>query len=194
LYRTDCGIAVAAVRRTLRLHQRSAIADTVRVNEEMTESIDAPPGTTAGPDGVWAGGKPVSPSWLEHWRDEPVHDFLDLALEAQRDGYCRVILHTGPRTRGGVGGSVHGGILATLVDIVTIGAVASAIGPSDMMNGTAELNISYLRPALGPIVVAEGHVLKKGRSLAVVDAECSDGQGRLFAKGRVQYALRQRGS
>jgi acyl-CoA thioesterase len=158
----------------------------------MTDIVDAPPDATAGRDAVWAGGKPASAEWLARWRGEPMHDFLGLELEAQRDGYCRIVLPIGSRTRGGVGGSVHGGILATLVDIVTIGAVASAIGPNDLMNGTAELNISYLRPALGARVVAEGRVLKKGRSLAVVDAECSDGAGRLFAKGRVQYALRQR--
>lgn len=151
-----------------------------------------PPGAAARQDAVWAGGRPASAEWLARWRAEPLHDFLRLELEAQRDGYCRVVLPHGPQTRGGVGGSVHGGILATLVDVVTIGAVASAIGPNDVMNGTAELNISYLRPALGARVVAEGRVLKKGRSLAVVDAECSDGAGRLFAKGRVQYALRQR--
>ncbi|HLZ68325.1 MAG TPA: PaaI family thioesterase [Dehalococcoidia bacterium] len=158
----------------------------------MRDSMDAPPDGTAGPEAVWAGGKPVSAEWLARWRAEPLHKFLDLALEAQRDGYCRIVLRMGPQTRGGVGGSVHGGIIATLVDIVTIGAVASAIEPHDVMNGTAELNISYLRPALGAQVVAEGRVLKKGRSLAVVDAECSDGAGRLFAKGRAQYALRQR--
>lgn len=158
----------------------------------MTDLADAPPGAPAGRDAVWAGGKPASADWLARWRGEPLHEFLGLELEAQRDGYCRIVLPIGQRTRGGVGGSVHGGILATLVDIVTIGAVASAIGPNDLMNGTAELNISYLRPTLGARVVADGRVLKKGRSLAVVDAECSDGAGRLFAKGRAQYALRQR--
>jgi uncharacterized protein (TIGR00369 family) len=60
------------------------------------------------------------------------------------------------------------------------------------MAGTAELNVSYLRPAFGPLIVAEGVVLKKGRTLAAVDVSISDGAGRLYAKGRCQYALRQR--
>ncbi|GEM_PF-515759 len=174
------------------MQRLSAIGNTLRVQRTMTDSVETPPDAAAGPAAVWAGGKPVSAEWLTRWRAEPLHAFLDLTLEAQRDGYCRIVLRMGPRTRGGVGGSVHGGILATLVDIVTIGAVASAIGPNDVMNGTAELNISYLRPALGALVVAEGRVLKQGRSLAVVDADCSDGAGRLFARGRAQYALRQR--
>lgn len=120
----------------------------------------------------------------------PFHRYLGLELEAQHDGYCRIVLTPNEHTPGGVAGSVHGGILATLVDVATLGAVASAIGPHERMNGTAELNISYLRPALSKRVVAEGRLLKKGRTLAVVDVDISDGQGRLFAKGRVQYALK----
>ena len=49
-----------------------------------------------------------------------------------------------------------------------------------------------VRDLSGALVVTEGWVLKKGRSLVVVDVDISDGSGRLFCKGRVQYALRQR--
>lgn len=134
----------------------------------------------------------LTPERRQRWREQPFHTFMDLDIEEQHGGYARIVMKTSERTKGGVGESVHGGILATLVDIACINAVASALGPGDVMNGTAELNISYLRPALGPVVVAEGRVLKKGRTLAAIDVDVSDGKGRLFAKGRVQYALRQR--
>jgi len=94
------------------------------------------------------------------------------------------------KIRGGVAGSVHGGVLSALVDIVTLSAIASVVQPGEQMAGTAELNISYLRPALGDAVIAEARVLKKGRTLAVVDVDLSGGDGRLVAKGRVSYALR----
>jgi uncharacterized protein (TIGR00369 family) len=131
-----------------------------------------------------------TPERRGRWAEDPLFTYLGLEIEADAGGYSRIALRPGDRTRGGVGGSVHGGILATMVDIACMLSVASAIGPDQAMSGTAELNISYLRPALGPRVVAEGRILKKGRSLAVVDVDCSDGNGRLFAKGRVQYALR----
>jgi uncharacterized protein (TIGR00369 family) len=97
------------------------------------------------------------------------------------------------KVRGGVGGSVHGGVLSSLVDIATILAVSTLVQPHEQMAGTAELNISYLRPALGAAVYAAARVLKKGRSLAVCDVDLTDLDGRLLAKGRVAYALRRRG-
>ena len=134
----------------------------------------------------------LSPESRARWREQPIHRYLDLELDEQAGGYCRISMRTSERTLGGVGGSVHGGVLATLVDIASINAIGSLIGPDETMAGTAELNISYLRPALSPVVVTEGRVLKKGRSLVFVDVDCSDGQGTLFAKGRVVYALRRR--
>jgi len=140
---------------------------------------------------IWTEMEPLSEAWHRRWRAEPFHAYLGLEIEAQSHGYSRIVMQTSERTLGGVGGSVHGGILASLVDIACIGAVRSTIGPDEAMAGTAELNISYLRPALGAVVVTEGRVLKKGRSLAVIDVDCSDGKGRLFAKGRVVYAIRR---
>lgn len=137
-------------------------------------------------------GKPMTEERRRLWRAQPFHAFMDLDIEEQAEGYSRIVMKTSDRTLGGVGGSVHGGIVATLIDIACINAVASLVGPDEVMAGTAELNVSYLRPALGEVVVTEGRVLKKGRSLAVVDVDCSDGKGRLFAKGRAQYAIRQR--
>jgi uncharacterized protein (TIGR00369 family) len=134
----------------------------------------------------------LSPDERRRWDERGLHDYLGIRVVEQRDGYSRLTMRTSERTRGGVGGSVHGGILATLVDVATLVSVASAVGPDQQMNGTAELNISYLRPALGEVVVTEGRVLKLGRTLAVVDVDISDGKGRLFAKGRVQYSLRSK--
>ncbi len=133
----------------------------------------------------------LSEAWRARWREQPFHRYLDVDLEEQSEGYSRIRMRTSERTLGGVGGSVHGGILATLVDIACINAVASTVKSDETMAGTAELNISYLRPALSAFVVAEGRVLKKGRSLVSVDVDCSDGEGRLFAKGRVLYAIRR---
>jgi acyl-CoA thioesterase len=151
-----------------------------------------PPDESISADERRAARNGLSADFARRFAANPFHRYLGLEIEEQRDGYSRLVLTPSERTLGGVGGSVHGGILATLVDIAAINAVASATGPDEQMNGTAELNISYLRPALGSIVVAEGRLLKKGRTLAVVDCDISDGKGRLFAKGRVQYALKAR--
>lgn len=128
------------------------------------------------------------------WQADPFHRYLGVTLEEQRDGRSRLALRMTPTTPRGVAGSLNGGVTATLIDLACLSAVASLVNrATEEMAGTAELNVSYLRPAMGPLIVAEGIVLKKGRTLAAVDVSISDGAGRLYAKGRCQYAIRQRG-
>jgi uncharacterized protein (TIGR00369 family) len=121
---------------------------------------------------------------------------LDDGLRARfREGnpYARVRLPNDPRLGGGVAGSVHGGVLAALADIATLAAMTTVFTPDERAAGTAELSISYLRPALGAHVAAEARVLKKGRTLAVIDVDLKDADDRLVAKARVSYALRPAG-
>jgi uncharacterized protein (TIGR00369 family) len=121
-----------------------------------------------------------------------LHQQLGLTLEEAREGYARIALATNAVTLSGVGGSVHGGVLAAMVDIAMLQALIASLGPADIPNGTADLNITYLRPSLGNRIVAEATILRKGRSLAVSEVSITDGEGRLCAKGRTIYALRQR--
>jgi uncharacterized protein (TIGR00369 family) len=123
--------------------------------------------------------------------DHPISRLLGVSIEELRPGYSRCHLHTSERNLGGVHGSVHGGVLAFMIDVAMLGAVTTLIEPGERAAGTAELNVSYLRPAFGPTVVAEAQILHKGRVLVVGDIEISDGHGKLFAKGRVGYAVRQ---
>jgi acyl-CoA thioesterase len=129
---------------------------------------------------------------LRRFNSLPLYQQLGLTLEEARPGFARVVMATGPLTLGGVGGSVHGGLLAALVDIAMLEAMFPMFEPSDQPAGTADLNITYLRPALGARVIAEGTVLRKGKTLAVTEVEIKDEAGRLCAKGRTIYVIRQR--
>jgi uncharacterized protein (TIGR00369 family) len=123
----------------------------------------------------------------------PLHRALGLHLLDSSTQSARVALDISELTAGGVGGSVHGGLLALLVDVAMLQALIPALDPAkDQPAGTADLNITYLRPVLGRRAVAEARVLRKGRQLAVVEVEISDDEGRLCAKGRTLYALRPR--
>ena len=93
--------------------------------------------------------------------------------------------------RGGVHGGVHGGVLASLADIGVVAAVLSTCRAGEQMQGTSELNISYLRPAVGSTVRVESTVIKKGRALAVGDVDLLSDQGKLIAKARVTYSISQ---
>ena len=120
----------------------------------------------------------------------PFHQLLGIELEERAPGYARVRMPVDDRLLGGVGGSVHGGVISALADIACLGAMQGVFTEHERAAGTAELGLSYLRPALGAYVIAEARVLKKGRMLAVIDVDIKDPVGRLVAKARVSYALR----
>lgn len=121
----------------------------------------------------------------------PLHRFLGLRLEERRPGYARIRLNVGANVAGGVDGSVHGGVLAAMLDIAMLQALFPMLAPGDRPAGTADLGITYLRPAVGEAVWAEATVIRKGRQLAMVEVSIVDREGTLLAKGRVLYAFRR---
>ncbi|MBA4179812.1 MAG: hypothetical protein C0506_04415 [Anaerolinea sp.] len=119
-----------------------------------------------------------------------LHEALGLTLEELRPGYARVRLTTGRVTLGGVNGGVHGGVLAAMVDIAMLRAMVPLLRKSERAAGTVDLNITYLRPAVGDYIDAIAEVLRKGRTIMVTEVTIVDSGGRLCAKGRTIYALR----
>lgn len=120
----------------------------------------------------------------------PLHRALGITLVERRTDYARICLDTSAVTIGGIGGSVHGGVLAAMVDIVILPAVFSRPIKGAVPAGTADLAITYLRPALTRRVYAEAQVVKRGRQLNLIEVSITDDDGKLCARGRVLYALR----
>jgi uncharacterized protein (TIGR00369 family) len=67
-------------------------------------------------------------------------------------------------------GFVHGGLTATIADIVT-GFAAVSLVPAGHHVVTVELKVSYLNPGVGDKIVARGWVLKQGQKLNFCEAE-----------------------
>ncbi|MFB9864954.1 PaaI family thioesterase [Rufibacter immobilis] len=88
-------------------------------------------------------------------------------------------------------GFAHGGVIATLADIVMGFAVVTLV-PADQPVVTADLKISFLNPGVGTALFAKGWVLKQGRKLNFCEAEIFsiDGQGerKLIAKASATMA------
>ena len=79
-------------------------------------------------------------------------------------------------------GTVHGGVLATLLDTCTGCALHSTL-PAGTGYTTVDLSVKFLRPvteATGA-VTAEGTVVFAGRRTALTEARAFDGQHRLLA-------------
>lgn len=87
-------------------------------------------------------------------------------------------------------GLVHGGVTATLADIVA-GFAAYTLVPEDQHVVTGEIKISYFAKGKGQKLHAIGRVLKQGRRLNFCEAEvwCIDGDKRtLIAKATTTMA------
>lgn len=65
---------------------------------------------------------------------------------------------------------VHGGVMATAADIV-MGFAAYTLLPKAKGVVTAGLNVTYMTPGVGTKLIAEGYVVKPGKSLYFCEAE-----------------------
>lgn len=133
---------------------------------------------------------PAQSALLAGFDDIPFHRYLGLELMERRDGYSRLRLTRTADTPTGIGGSVNGGVIATMIDMATIPAVFTGMRAGALPAGTADLQVTYLRQAKGAWLDAEAVVLKRGRQLCTVEVSVTDDTGELCARGRVLYALR----
>ena len=78
--------------------------------------------------------------------------------------------------------------LTTAVDMALVRAAGSTVAPPEEMNGTAELNVTYLRPSSGPARI-EAEVVGRSPTLRLVEFSVLDRDG-IVARGRSSYAIR----
>jgi uncharacterized protein (TIGR00369 family) len=76
---------------------------------------------------------------------------------------------------------VHGGAIASLIDIAATFAIIAVIG-YDVV--TVDLRVDYLRPVKSGDLVATARPVRVGRSLAVADVEVTGADGKIAAVGR----------
>lgn len=81
---------------------------------------------------------------------------------------------------------VHGGVIATLMDVTAAAASASGITAADGATGgaTSHLSVTYLAPARGTDLYATGRVIHRTRSSTQSDLTVHDEAGHLVATGQ----------
>src|ERR671929_1619595 len=78
-------------------------------------------------------------------------------------------------------GTLHGGVLATLVDTAMGQAVRSSSGDDDVP-ATSQLTVTYLRPGTPGVMTATAQVRTRGEHLTVCDADVEqDGKALVHA-------------
>ena len=113
-------------------------------------------------------------------------DRLGVRVEAADDGSARIRVeardeHLNPA------GTLHGGVLATLVDTPMGTAVRSATDDADVP-ATSQLTVTYLRPGKVGTVEVTARVRTKGEHLTITEADVEQ-DGRAIAHAVATFAL-----
>lgn len=115
-------------------------------------------------------------------RRAPFHRWLAVELVALNDD--DVVLRM-PRREEMVSsvthGYIHGGVLASLVDLTAVFAIAAKLGRGAP---TIDLRVDFHRPAITTELRAIGRVIRLGRTIATAEATILDAEGVLVASGR----------
>ena len=81
-------------------------------------------------------------------------------------------------------GTVHGGVMATLLDSA-LGCAVQSMLPAGTSYTTLELKVNYLRPVTTKTgtVYAEGKLIHLGGRIATAEGRLTDADGKLYAHG-----------
>ncbi len=115
----------------------------------------------------------------------PFHQWLGLKVVSVGDGEIELKATWRPEmVVNAERGYVHGGILATLVDLTADWALVSKTGRGVP---TVDLRVDYHRAAMQGDLIAKGKVVKFGGTLSVAEAQILSEDGKLLASGRGVY-------
>jgi uncharacterized protein (TIGR00369 family) len=81
-------------------------------------------------------------------------------------------------------GTVHGGVMATLLDSA-MGCAVQSMLPAGTTYTTLEIKVNYLRPLTtkAGTVYCEGKIIHLGGRIATAESRLTDAEGKLYAHG-----------
>ena len=111
---------------------------------------------------------------------------LGVVAEAAEGGSARISFHAKDEHLNPAG-TLHGGVLATLVDTAMGGAVRSATDEGDVP-ATSQLTVTYLRPGKPGELEVTAKVRTRGEHLTVCEADVEQ-DGRSLVHAVATFAL-----
>lgn len=114
----------------------------------------------------------------------PMHELLALEFDDFVPGRHTAEVRMPVRPEAlGITGSLHGGAIATMVDLACALAAAQASGFDASRESlvTADMHVRYLGRPLTGVVVARAQVVKVGRQLIVIECRVSDTDDHVIA-------------
>lgn len=109
-----------------------------------------------------------------------VAELVGFQLTAIEEGRALVELQAGPQHANPMG-TLHGGILCDITDAAMGLAFASGLAEGESFT-TIELKINYLKPIWSAKLRAEGRVVKRGRTVGLVECDVFDEKNSLVAR------------
>jgi uncharacterized protein (TIGR00369 family) len=112
----------------------------------------------------------------------PIHALLGIELVELGDIYSILSMPVREQAFNSTG-NLHGGAIATLIDVAagTAAALGSGFRPGEQSLVTADLHVRYLGRPHGDVVYARAEMLRAGRQLIVVECRVTDSEERVIA-------------
>jgi uncharacterized protein (TIGR00369 family) len=114
----------------------------------------------------------------------PFADYCGVEPVASEPGLCRLAITMRDEHKNHLG-VAHGGVLLTLLDVAMGSAARLSAGASVV---TVDLQSAFLAPGRGNLL-AEGRVLRPGRSLIFCEGDVRDSAGALVAKASALFKV-----
>src|SRR6476659_6145623 len=112
--------------------------------------------------------------------DPPVAGLIGFRLVAVAPGSAVFEMAAGPQHANPMG-TLHGGILCDIADAAMGIAFASTLGEGESFT-TLELKINFLKPVWNARLRAEGRLVKRGKTVGLVECDVTDETGSLVAR------------
>ena len=110
----------------------------------------------------------------------PVAGLIGFTMTRAEAGTAVIELAAGERHWNPMG-TLHGGILCDISDAAMGMAFASLLLPGETFT-TLELKINFLKPVWNAKLTAVGRVVRKGRTIGLVECDVTDEGGALVAR------------
>jgi uncharacterized protein (TIGR00369 family) len=150
----------------------------------------------------WHDPLPVSQAWTELSGREflerigrrdlslpPILEVLDITEGRMGDGWIEFVMRPQPFMMN-LAGTVHGGVLATLVDSALTCALVTRL-PQGMACVSTDLQMRFFRPARmsAELLTARAEIVHAGTTLGATQGEICDAKGRLIVHATSALAI-----
>ncbi|MEM3833525.1 MAG: PaaI family thioesterase [Thermoprotei archaeon] len=123
---------------------------------------------------------------MEVINKSPFVSYVGLRVEEISDKESIVSLVVDSRHKQRLG-MVHGGIIATMVDVAMGSLVIAITGKASV---SVEINVNYLSPASDGVIKAIAHLNRLGRKIHYAESRVIDDKGNLIATATgIYYSL-----